>query len=121
LLLPKADHEIKNGAALTVRKILHVSPFNQVEGQYQFRFYSSNERWLARIDYQTTAGRLLHTHLSGEHQALTRSSLRRLSFALLLQSIGVITRIHWQALRIYLKGVPFIGKRISKDTGISKT
>ena len=47
-------------------------------------------------------------------------NVRRLLAALLrmpLLTVGVMARIHWQALRLWLKGVPFYGKTAPQSLG----
>ncbi len=121
LLTPKHSDEIQSGETLHAQKLLHVSPFNEVKGDYEFRFNFSSERWLARIDYDDGEGHLLHTHISGEATPLTRASLRRAALRFPLQSFAVVARIHWHALLLWAKGVPFFGKLASRMTGVSRT
>lgn len=112
---------IQNGELLQATKQLHVSPFNEVRGGYKFRFHFGPERWLARIDYDDGNGALLNTHISGEAQALTRANLRRAALRFPLQTLAVVARIHWHALRLFVKRVPFLGKLRSNMTGISRS
>jgi uncharacterized protein len=123
LLAARPGTSLQSGETLHAQKLLHVSPFNEVEGRYEFRFNFSQERWLARIDYYDTEGEstLLHTHISGEAKPLTRSNLRRAALRFPLQSLAVVARIHWHALLLWAKGVPFFGKLTSKQTGVSQT
>jgi uncharacterized protein len=110
-----------SGESLFATKQLHVSPFNQVVGNYTFRFNFAPEQWLARIDYDDGQGHLLHTHISGRAQPLSKSNLRAALIRFPLQSVAVVARIHWQALRLAIKRVPFYGKLTSRMTGISRS
>jgi len=123
VLTPADGVAIRSGELLEVSKQLHVSPFNEVRGDYRFRFHFGDERWLARIDYNdgSDAGTLLHTHISGTLQPLTRASLRRATLRFPLQSVAVVARIHWHALRLLIKRVPFFGKLASHMTGVSRS
>jgi DUF1365 family protein len=69
-------------------------------------------RNLARIEHADDAGDLLHTAVSGGAAPLAARTLLRALFAYPWQSVGVIARIHWQALRLWLKRVPFFSKPV---------
>ena len=121
LLTPTFGESIRSGELLTATKELHVSPFNEVRGKYSFRFNFDEDRWLARIDYDDGQGSLLNTHISGAAQPLTRANLRRAALRFPLQTLAVVARIHWHALRLLAKRVPFFGKLRSNMTGISRS
>ncbi len=98
---------LRAGEELRAHKVFHVSPFCAVEGAYRFRFLSNGRRSVARIDLDDAHGPLLVTSLSGElHPLHAQAALR----ALLLHpafTVMVILRIHWHALKLWLKRVPF--------------
>ncbi len=107
-LLSHADgRAITASDELVCRKLLHVSPFCRVEGCYRFRFQQTAERSQVRIDYDDEAGALLHTAISGRLTALSAGSAVRALLRQPLLTVGVIVRIHAQALRLWLKRVPF--------------
>ena len=101
---------IRAHEALTVRKVFHVSPFFPVAGGYRFRFSACDRRALARIDYHDDAGDLLHTSVSGEAVPYTPRAMLAAFFTHPWMTVGVIARIHWQAVRLWLKRVPFHSK-----------
>lgn len=108
------------GRELTARKVFHVSPFCAVQGQYRFRFMRTADRTVARIDHDDAAGPLLQTSVSGHLQPLTPASARAAFFGMPLMTLGVIARIHWQALRLWLKRVPFHGKPAPPQAFVSR-
>ena len=116
-----AGPQLAYGREQTARKAFQVSPFCQVTGQYRFRFMrtaaggtgSTNraERTVARIDYDDPQGPLLQTSVSGTLAPLTAAALRAALWRMPLLTLGVVARIHWQALRLALRRVPFFGRQ----------
>jgi DUF1365 family protein len=102
------------GVPTIARKVFHVSPFARVEGEYQFRFMATRrdgaQQVVARINFADTAGRLIDTSVSGRSVGITAASLARTVLRFPLFTLGVVARIHWQALRLWLKRVPFFRK-----------
>ena len=101
---------LKAGAELRAAKAFHVSPFCTVEGEYRFRFMNAGERAVARIDHHDREGPLLLTSMSGQLRPLDARGVARALLGYPLFTLGVIARIHWHALRLLLKRVPFHGK-----------
>jgi DUF1365 family protein len=114
-LLSREDGEpLAWGEELTARKVFHVSPFCKVEGRYRFRFLlarrDDGERFVGRIDYDGADGPLLQTSIEGVLKPLTDGELLRTRFTYPAFTLGVIARIHWQALKLWRKRVPFFTK-----------
>ena len=119
-LLSGAD--LAFGRELQAAKVFHVSPFCSVAGTYRFRFMrndlhppaagmrSKPPRTVARIDHHDEQGLLIQTSVSGALQPLTAASVRAAFFGMPMMTLGVIARIHWQALKLWSKHVPFVRK-----------
>lgn len=103
-----AGPEVAWGRTLTARKALHVSPFCRVEGGYQFRFARSADRVTARIEHHDAEGALVITSLSGQLAPATAAEQRSVFWGYPLMTFGVIARIHWQALQLWLKRLPYV-------------
>jgi uncharacterized protein len=100
------------GAELTTTKVFHVSPFCNVEGSYRFRFMTNAQRskTVARIDYDDAQGALINTSVSGALEPLTQQSQRKALWRYGAMTLAVIARIHWQAVRLFVRRVPFFKK-----------
>lgn len=110
LLAHPDERPIRQGDWLAARKVFHVSPFCEVSGGYRFRFDIAPDAASIRIDYHDGAGPLLVTAVRGRAAALTERNLLRAFAFYPWMTLGVILRIHWQALRLWVKGVPFFSK-----------
>jgi DUF1365 family protein len=97
------------GTELRTDKVFHVSPFCPVEGGYRFRFMvdADRRRTVARIDYDDALGPVLQTSVSGTLEPISPAVLRRALLRYPLMTLAVVGRIHWQALRLFLKRVRF--------------
>lgn len=118
-LVSHADaRPIAAGDWLSARKVFHVSPFFPVSGEYRFRFADHPERCAFRIDYEDGQGNSLVTSISGAAQAATTGALLRAFFRYPWMTLGVVLRIHYHALRLWLKRVPFFAKPLppAEDT-----
>jgi DUF1365 family protein len=108
------------GRELQADKVFHVSPFCRVEGGYRFRFARTDERVVARIEHDDAQGPLLITSVSGELAPATAARQRRAFFGQPLMTLAVIARIHWHALRLLAKRVPFFTKPAAPDSAVSR-
>lgn len=100
------------GVEQQATKVFHVSPFCPVEGRYRFRFMvnADRTRTVARVDYDDATGPLIQTSVSGDLEPITTASLRRALLGYPAMTLAVVARIHWQALRLFIKKVPFFSK-----------
>lgn len=112
LLAHRDGRSIVAGEELEATKIFHVSPFCAVSGGYRFRFLDARARSVARIEYDdpAVARPLLSTSLSGDLIPLSDRALAAAFVRVPLFTFGVIARIHWQALRLWIKRAPFFSK-----------
>ena len=122
LLANPGGEPLRSGETLTARKVFHVSPFCDVKGHYTFRFHFGPGRWLARIDYFDGDGEsaLLETHVCGEEQVLTAATARGLVWRYRWFTLAVVARIHWHAVRLWVKRVPFFSKPVPPESPLTR-
>ncbi len=112
-LIHDAGRPLVDGDERVADKVFHVSPFCQVEGGYRFNFRRQASLQVARIDYDDAQGPLLLTSISGRPQGWSAGQILKTFLRMPVLTFGVMARIHWQAFRLWLKGVPFFGARVS--------
>lgn len=92
---------IRQGAA----KALYVSPFMDMEMDYRFRGRIPAERLKMVIDGFDAEGLLITAAMKGERRPLTDRQLLSSALAIPLLTLKVTAAIHWEALKLWLKGV----------------
>ncbi|MEJ2456292.1 MAG: DUF1365 domain-containing protein [Candidatus Thiodiazotropha sp.] len=94
--------------AVTADKRLYVSPFYPVSGHYRFRFNLDLDLPRVSIDYFDGGELQLNTAIWGRARSWSVTALLTALVRQPLLTLGVIARIHWQALRLWLKGVRLV-------------
>jgi len=88
------------------KKAFFVSPFNTLDGNYRFSIRPPAENVFLGITLSTDEGGLLTAYFDGARRQLTDFTLLKLLLAYPFMTAKVMFGIHWEALRLYLKGVP---------------
>jgi len=110
-------------------KAFHVSPFIGPQAEYRFFIKPPTEQFLLRIeerwqtgaeDSRKRAPQMLATW-SGRRRDLNDSGLLAMALKVPLQGIKIITLIHWHALKLWLRGVPFHSKPRPPEKEVSAT
>ncbi|EMR12587.1 hypothetical protein MPL1_09552 [Methylophaga lonarensis MPL] len=99
-------------------KQFHVSPFMPMQLRYRWRFRMQPQHLDIHMTLFKDQQKQFEAAMKGSAQAFTQQSMRRLPWQYPLQTLRVVMRIYWHALRLKLKGVPFYnhpGKSNSTD------
>jgi len=86
-------------------KRFYVSPFNKVEGYYDFTIELPADVLKLSIRLTDSNGPCLNAWFSGNKQELTDRALLRSFFSLPLLPLKIIGGIHWEALKLWIKGM----------------
>ena len=89
-------------------KEFYVSPFNHVEGHYRFHVCPPGETVNLIVNLHDTEGLVLHAVFDGRRHDLSDQSLFFAFVRYPLMTVKVIVNIHWEALRLRLKGLRFV-------------
>ncbi len=108
-VLPVTSDEISDaGVRQQQDKLFYVSPFIEMAMRYHFRVRPPGARVQLRILETDREGPLLAATFNGNHRALNTKALLRAFFALPLVTIKIMAAIHWEALRLWLKGARLV-------------
>ncbi|MFP4098779.1 MAG: DUF1365 domain-containing protein [Alphaproteobacteria bacterium] len=122
-LCANADHApITAEQTVIGRKLFHVSPFLQREGYYKFRFDVNDQEFRTKIDYYNANNeKQLVTSLTGRMESMNKPALKRAFWGYPLVTLKAITLIHWQALKLFIKGIKYIPRPEQKPERVSAT
>jgi DUF1365 family protein len=97
-------------------KLFYVSPFIEMAMRYHFRVSPPGERVKLRILETDSKGPLLSAMFSGTRRGLTTAALLRSFVSLPLVTFKIVAAIHWEALRLWLKGARLAPRANSAQT-----
>ena len=89
-----------------VPKNFYVSPFSDLDLAFDFRFDFPGERLSVLIDDYSGDEKTLVSALAGSRRELTTANLLFLTLKYPLVTLKIISLIHWEAFRLWLKGIP---------------
>lgn len=101
-------------------KRLFVSPFNSTEGVYRFDVSPPGGRLTLSIVKATGGAPDFSATLTLRRRPVTDARLLMLFLAMPLMTFKVVAAIHWEALRLFLRGVPLVARPPAPDVGISR-
>ena len=112
LLGPATRTAAAAGVTFVLRtpKHFYVSPFTDLDVAFDFTLRTPGERLSVQIDDFDAGRRTLTSVLTGSRRPLTGGRLAWFTLKYPLITLRVIALIHWHALKLYLKNVPWFAK-----------
>jgi DUF1365 family protein len=103
-LIPVAPGQ--NGAIeQSCQKAFYVSPFMDMDMTYAFRVVAPGASVSIGVDGLKDGARIIATSFAGERRALTDFGLLRAFLGHPFLSLAIVGGIHWEALKLWLKGI----------------
>jgi uncharacterized protein len=100
-------------------KQMYVSPFTARDAQYSFHVSPPADDVVVGIAVRDESSAVLKTHFRGRRLPLTDKTLAAMVLGHPLMSAKVVGGIHFEALRLWIKGVPLVKRHTSARHTIS--
>lgn len=100
-------------------KAFHVSPFNPMDMHYRWRSNTPGERLVLHMENWREDARVFDATLSMQGAPATTANLNAMLLRYPFMTLRTVSAIYWQALRLYIKGVPFHSHPDKQSTDIS--
>jgi len=100
-------------------KKFHVSPFIEMECHYYFRVLKPSDKISVIIDQKDKDGKLLYASQDGKAKELNEKNLLVSFISHPLMTFKIIAAIHYEALKLWLKGIKVIKKKFKIKNNIS--
>ena len=101
------------------RKKFHVSPFIEMNCTYYFKIAKPDEKISVYIDQYADENKLLVALQEGIKVKLNNKNLIKVFFSHPMMSFKIILAIHFEAFRLWIKGVKYIKKKIKIKNNIT--
>ncbi|HCX14949.1 MAG TPA: DUF1365 domain-containing protein [Rhodospirillaceae bacterium] len=107
-LIPVLDYDRTQAIHQSCEKKMYVSPFLDMDMTYNFRIRPPSDDISVAIHETNRDGAILDASFSGIRKAISSAKLIKTLARFPLMPIKVIGGIHWEALKLWVKGVPLV-------------
>jgi DUF1365 family protein len=113
--LLKKEHLSENKYHLNTTKYFYVSPFIDHDTNFDFNLVIPDEKLNIRIDDYKDGERFFISTLTGSKQPLTNMNLVWYSIRFPFITLKIITLIHWNAIKLWIKKIPYHKKSANQE------
>lgn len=109
-LYPVTDAATDGGWHRRMAKNFYVSPFSDPGDSFDFRIGQPGDTWRVNIDDLDAGGKVLVSSIRGKARPLDSRGLLVCAIKYPLLSLKIIGLIHWHALLLWMRRVPYFRK-----------
>jgi uncharacterized protein len=113
------SHKDQNLIQHVCKKKFHVSPFIEMDCVYFFRLLKPGNKISVIIDQNDRGGKILYASQDGIKSELNNNTLIKAYLKHPLMTFKIILAIHFEAFRLWTKGIKFIKKKIKIKNNIT--
>jgi len=120
--LYRLGREVFDGEAFRgeLPKQFYISPFIGLDSRFTFRLVPPTDTLDLTIN-ESEAGRpIFHSRVTGKKKPLSTASLLGYTLRFPLIPLGVMVAIHWQALRLWIKGIRALPKKENENLQLGR-
>ena len=100
-------------------KKFHVSPFIEMDCNYFFTILDPGENLSVKIDQYDKEGKILFASQDGKKSDLTTKNLMNSYLKHPLMTFKIISAIHFEAFKLWIKGIKFVKKKLKIKNNIT--
>ena len=101
------------------KKKFHVSPFIEMDCVYFFRLLKPGNKISVIIDQNDKEGKILYASQDGVKSEITNSNITKSYLKHPLMTFKIILAIHFEAFKLWSKGIKFIKKKLKIKNNIT--
>jgi uncharacterized protein len=110
---------VDDSQSQTCSKKFYVSPFNKVEGHYDFTVGPPGDELKLGIRLTNADGPCLNAWFVGTKQKLTDGALAKSFLGLPLLPFKIVGGIHWEAAKLWFKGMRLVKRPVPQTPPVS--
>ena len=103
----------------TCKKKFHVSPFIEMNCVYYFKIFKPENKLSVVINQNDESGKILFASQDGVKKILNNKNLLTSYLSHPLMSFKIIGAIHFEALKLWLKGIRLVRKKVKIKNNIT--